>query len=459
MRAFSLVSFLFVLLASHMAAARPDGDAQEYIVIPTNPNDQVAVNNTEYALFTTSGFWPVRFYENSRSNTFWLWTTYLRDVEIDGVLRLNGVSGLSLNSRLEDELYVPTAPSKFRSSASPMVKSPHTTPLSIAKRAIELDYTTQKDAVVELVSISQPNTVADPTRFKDYVFETGNGGRSIVYHVEQGVAFTGHPNEFLNVADTHLLTQLSLERGYPADVDTSDAPFHGTCTADKAVGQDYGVSKRATLVVVRMADLTLMEMMCALAEVILDLEDYPERRKRAVVTMSLGGPLYDVTNVVHNMIDGLVGRIIRFDVPVVVPAGNSADESGREQIDCVPAIFASDSNPLIVVGSTNTTGYRSEFSQTGPQLTLYGVGEEVTCHSDPSGLPAINKEGTSFPTAMVAGEIANLLSYDTVPFDTSDGNLVKNLREYLMNGDGSWERTPGIRSLWNGVTEANNPPS
>lgn len=58
---------------------------------------------------------------------------------------------------------------------------------------------------------------------------------------------------------------------------------------------------------------------------------------------------------------------------------------------------------------------------------------------------------------MVAGEIANLLSYETVPFDTSDGNLVRNLIAYLQSDEGSWERFPGIRVLWNGVEEGDNP--
>lgn len=59
---------------------------------------------------------------------------------------------------------------------------------------------------------------------------------------------------------------------------------------------------------------------------------------------------------------------------------------------------------------------------------------------------------------MVAGEIANLLSYDKVPIDTSDGQVVKNMRDYLETSDtAGWVRTVNLRVLWNGVTEANNP--
>lgn len=60
---------------------------------------------------------------------------------------------------------------------------------------------------------------------------------------------------------------------------------------------------------------------------------------------------------------------------------------------------------------------------------------------------------------LVAGEIANLLSYDTVPFDTSDGKLVRSVRDYLVNSPAAgWPRKPtDVRVLWNGVTEADNP--
>lgn len=50
-----------------------------------------------------------------------------------------------------------------------------------------------------------------------------------------------------------------------------------------------------------------------------------------------------------------------------------------------------------------------------------------------------------------------LLSYDNVPIDTSNGNLVRNMRDYLKTNDAAgWARSGDIRALWNGVTEAEN---
>jgi hypothetical protein len=252
------------------------------------------------------------------------------------------------------------------------------------------------------------------------------------------------------------LTELARVDGDSAVIDGSIPGNHATCTASKALGAQFGISKRSTLIVVKLADSSLLEFFCGLTEIIEDLAAHPERRKRSVVTVSLSGPTFDTDEPYNFVHSALVSSIILLDVPVVVSAGNDGNKPGRSRVDTVPAMFAGETLPLIVVGATNSDGTLWLGSQTGPQVTLNAIGEDVGCAPPPQ----VDKwSGTSFASAMVAGEIANLLSYDTVPFDTSDGNLVMNLRNYLGSDAASWERTPGIRMLWNGVTEANNPPS
>jgi hypothetical protein len=255
---------------------------------------------------------------------------------------------------------------------------------------------------------------------------------------------------------------------------------HGTCTADKALGQQYGVAKNAILVDVVMGIMKVKEMVDAFEEIIKDLEAHPERRKHSVAVMSVSGN--EVPGNPNNaLLRAAIKKVMDMDVPVVVSGGNYADK-GRPNIDQIPALFAEPDYPLIVVGSANAAGDPSTFSQTGPQLTIYAVGEDITCFFNDPSKPRTNGKGTSSceslscdlfimfekclsltlfssATAMVAGHIANLLAYDTLPIDTSDGNLVKSMRDYIASHpDNGWNRKPGTRLLWNGVDEGHNPP-
>lgn len=43
------------------------------------------------------------------------------------------------------------------------------------------------------------------------------------------------------------------------------------------------------------------------------------------------------------------------------------------------------------------------------------------------------------------------MSYETLKFDTIDGNLVRNSMACFQSDEGAWERLLGLRALWNGV--------
>jgi hypothetical protein len=173
--------------------------------------------------------------------------------------------------------------------------------------------------------------------------------------------------------------------------------------------------------------------------------------------------------------------LINIDVPMFAASGNFGRRVGRQNIDTLPALLATPDFPLTTVGSADIDGAQSIFSQGGPHLTLYAVGTNTTCLLSTGSTPDTDRDGTSYATPNVAANVANLLSYDTVPFDTSDGNLVKNLREYLLSDKASWARVPDVPMIWlvfsissfqtlllfrniryadldrNGVTEEHNP--
>lgn len=256
--------------------------------------------------------------------------------------------------------------------------------------------------------------------------------------------------------------------------DDEDMHSHGTCGAGKALGTRFGVSKKATLIVVRMHEVTSEETQVALELILADLEDHPERQKKSVVTMclTLGQDWGEDDNLPD--FTKLFEKLFAMGVPLVCISGNIEEGFEEPEVDEHPPLMERPDLPLIVVGSVDFTGHRSEFSKGGPHVTLHAVGDPIECLPRDSKDP-VERAGTSYgmpiditksflqltqastAAPQVAGEIVNLLSYEKVPFDTSDGNLVKNLKAYLQSDAASWERYPGIRVLWNGVREENNP--
>ncbi|RBA20688.1 alkaline serine protease Alp1 [Fusarium proliferatum] len=201
--------------------------------------------------------------------------------------------------------------------------------------------------------------------------------------------------------------------------DDEDMHSHGTCGAGKALGTRFGVSKKATLIVVRMHEVTSEEFQAALELILADLEDHPERQKKSVVTMSLTlGQDWEEDDNLPDFTE-LFQKLFAMDVPLVF----------GDPIECLPR---DSKDPVERAG------------------TSYDMPIDIT-----KSFLKLTQASTAAP--QVAGEIANLLSYEKVPFDTSDGNLVKNFKTHLQSDAASWERYPGIRVLWNGVREENNP--
>ncbi|VZH97917.1 unnamed protein product [Fusarium fujikuroi] len=254
----------------------------------------------------------------------------------------------------------------------------------------------------------------------------------------------------------HLLTDMAMENGdkpwFDDDdegEDDEDMHSHGTCGAGKALGTRFGVSKKATLIVVRMHEVTSEEFQAALELILADLEDHPERQKNSVVTMSLTlGQDWEEDDNLPDFTE-LFQKLFAMDVPLVCISGNIEEGFEEPEVDEYPPLMEGPDLPLIVVGSVDSTGNRSEFSKGGPHVTLHAVGDPIECLPRDSKDP-VERAGTSYgmpiditksflqltqastAAPQVAGEIANLLSYEKVPFDTSDGNLVKNLKTYLQ---------------------------
>ena len=189
-----------------------------------------------------------------------------------------------------------------------------------------------------------------------------------------------------------LLTPLAQSEGRRDDDDNS-MDYHSTCTADKALGLEHGVAKSATLIPVVMAEDTMSELVAAFQEIATDLKAHPDRQGFSVASLSLtsDGP----GGRQAALLSRAITEVMRMEVPVVVSAGNYAEEPGRPLIDTFPAVLASRDFPLIVVGSCGRNGERSAFSQIGDELTIYAVGEDITCFEGQDA-PTTDIDGTSY---------------------------------------------------------------
>ena len=61
------------------------------------------------------------------------------------------------------------------------------------------------------------------------------------------------------------------------------------------------------------------------------------------------------------------------DGVVVLAAGNARRGSHRKDVDILPALFESQSLPLIVVGSVDESGNWAPSSQGGPHVSILGT--------------------------------------------------------------------------------------
>lgn len=144
-----------------------------------------------------------------------------------------------------------------------------------------------------------------------------------------------------------------------------------------------------------MAEFKLPEILKAFTLIGDDLSKaHPEPQKFSVVNLS--GHIDDPNprDPSIALIKAMIQHImVDLDVSVVTTAGNVVP-GGSTVIDEPPAIWAGPDYPLIVVGNADPAG-QNAYSKTGPQLTTYAVGEDITCFWDDPVNPT-TKDGTSY---------------------------------------------------------------
>lgn len=174
--------------------------------------------------------------------------------------------------------------------------------------------------------ISQPSGDSDLESYKNYVYHSGAGEESFIYHAELGI--NENHDDFRSRKGEWVFTNKAARVGQNTKNESPNSPHcHSTCTASKASGNIYGAAKYATLVVVKMPDYTEASTI----EILFTVYQHIKTNKRgyqAVVNVSWGSfntydSIGDIDAWGQRMLQA-VGLLRSAGVIVVCAAGNSA---------------------------------------------------------------------------------------------------------------------------------------
>ncbi len=270
--------------------------------------------------------------------------------------------------------------------------------------SITPDYTTQiAPAATELRVLSQPKYGGPIERYKNYVYRKDKIQATYIYHVELGINsahddFAGREPEWVILPG--------------ADETREEAPVgirgHSTCTASKAIGNIYGASKKAKLVVVKMRNLAIRDMEEALDNT-RDHILHERRAGRSVVSISWASPpityRYDYINIKMREI---LRSYYLSGIYIVCSAGNYAmelDVTGRPRtwVDTLPACYSYFPDPStpnakfpIVVSNCNNDGILYQQSQQMRSNGLSAPGVDIMCADVNTDTGSQLFTGTSF---------------------------------------------------------------
>ncbi len=268
-------------------------------------------------------------------------------------------------------------------------------------------YLTQLSPVAtELRALSQPVGSGSISHYPNYVYRVGRRP-TYIYHVELGI--NQQHQDFGGREVEWLYTELSKATGADTMTEAAAGGGHSTCAASKAVGNLYGASKSATLVVVKMPDLS-EDSLSEVLDTVIDDIDGKNRRGTSVVSISWGTEEIKDTRVAPSTSARTLltqfTTLMAMKVAFVCAAGNAATEANvhgypRLYVDTWPASFRRRDPRWIyfVVGNSDINGARDLTSQLAlpyDRHQVYAPGVDIKCASSTSSTGYTTWTGTSF---------------------------------------------------------------
>ena len=313
-----------------------------------------------------------------------------------------------------------------------------------------------RKAPIHLVFISTPPRDTLPRKY--YAYDSSAGDGIVIYHFDTGV-FEAH-NEIRRLNPT-MSTELSLKPmvtgflfGSGLDrQDRSDYGGFGTCRLSLVGGRRFGVSKKASAVVVKVAQNTGSVLTGMMAT----MDDLP----KSAPGVTAGRYVIDIglqwqDNEANPESKESLLHFLRlftgpdFQIPVVVPLGDEPAYPNA-YMDALPAILSSDNIPLITVGAVDPVqGATYPWSKKGDRNSIYAPGM-VACADNMERQAMNGVFGTDKAAALVAGLVVYFLGLPGVGDQLREDPLgvVLAMRRFLAQ-QGSWVRQRGKdRAIWN----------
>ena len=313
----------------------------------------------------------------------------------------------------------------------------------------------QQKAPPHLVFISTPISRATANEEVDYLYPESDSNKRITIYIPDSGANPGHKDFGQSKVIKKWLYGVDLpqQQRTPTDFDG-----HGTCALSVICGLENGVFKDPDVVVGKMS-YTIGGYLVMLRAILNDLIGRVNNPNSGPIQGPIKG--YTVLALQGGLASAKPASISRlrqtmkifieiFEVVVVAPAGNDARYDRYRYITDYPAKLAR-SFPIITVGAVDlSSGKTSSYSQGGPALTVGGPGV-VQCASRLSPDDTVVKDGTSFASAAAAGLVAALLNDPMVGdlLRKSPLGVVAAVKACIV--ELAQERSPGIKSIWNGV--------
>ncbi|KAH7075138.1 hypothetical protein FB567DRAFT_597071 [Paraphoma chrysanthemicola] len=420
-------------------------DAQYYTVAAQNVTDLKAIEDFLNSKAQVNPLNIRPFYSNS--NEFAVWAGVLLDDNAKAEVEKH--EGITIVRPEAKAFY-------FRAlSFSPRAPTQIAGFQSLHSRAT--GWTKQSNADKALVMDSQYTGASLGQLGGNFVYAAEAGEGSFIYFMENGVEanvlngnyqYEFHPDG--DDPDNMVVLQTDWSKRMNEDPHSDHCPVesHSTFVGSKAVGTQYGVAKKATLIPVKLYAGLETEFEQAFRLVTDDLRDHPGRAERSVVLITRG---FDETTLAEAKLDDISRKLwevnIRalFDlgVPIVMAAGNNAQGESKYVINSRPQIYQEPGVPII-------------------NPMIYAPGKDVTCLTKEGFGKTRDVTGTSYAAPQVAGLIATFLSHEPTrrQWDGFTGTQrVQAIRDYLLSDSASWMRNsdvdPGsgkqIRMIWNGA--------